>query len=163
MRRLYILRHATTEPQLTSDFERKLTKYGDEQAEALARFWFEKQYEVDAILCSSAVRAQSTAAPLIRMLSQNTHVNISKEYYNINDEEIVEIIKNINNRFSSVLYIGHNPGITMAAAYLADDLPNALASGFSPGNMCVLEFEVDNWQDVDKYKGIVIDYFIENY
>lgn len=162
MKRLYLLRHATPEPQVTSDFLRKLTEYGEKQACDFAEFWQKKGYELDAVFCSAADRARSTIAPLLDALPESTHVDISRKYYNISEEEIIEFIKESEDDYFNVLYVGHNPGVTMAAAYFADELPSKLVNGFSPCNMCALEFDVDSWKNIGKYKGNVIDYFIEN-
>jgi len=65
---LYFLRHAEAEDEVTSDFDRRLTPKGLEQADKVGRFCVRFGLVPDLILASPVVRAEQTAQAVAKRL-----------------------------------------------------------------------------------------------
>ena len=80
---LHILRHAKTDPLSSSgkDFDRKLLKKGQLQAEEMARYFSENQINPGHIFCSTAVRAKETLTSIQKLHTFDTEIVFVPEFY----------------------------------------------------------------------------------
>ncbi len=67
---VYLLRHAEADPDAGSDFERKLTPKGLEQASKVGKFLVRNGLLPEAIVSSPVVRARQTAEAVEKKLGQ---------------------------------------------------------------------------------------------
>ncbi len=155
MKRLILMRHAHAQTEAASDFERKLSAKGLEQASMAGTFL--SDLEIDEIWVSPALRTMQT----LRKIAEKFAVRyvIKEEIYNASEEELEELILLAQDSFQSIMLIGHNPGIYK----LAINLVNAESSGFtdliekitSPATVTVIDFpELNNWKDLKRNSGI---------
>ena len=82
-RNLILLRHAQAidaQPG-ARDIDRKLTALGERQARGVGDFLRAQGIEVDAVVCSSAVRARQTLNQLALSVEPG-RVEVSEDYYN---------------------------------------------------------------------------------
>lgn len=159
MRRLLLLRHSKTESDAPSgnDWDRRLDARGNADAAEVGR-WLAGQRDLlpDLALVSTAVRARATwdivqqaiaaAAPHLRAV----HL---AELYGAEPAELLAIIRAAAAEDPKrLMMIGHNPGFHEIAlgltgggdaagrAALADNLPTS--------GLAVIDFAIDNWDDV---------------
>ena len=116
MKKLYVVRHAKSSwsNNLLSDYERPLEKSGINDTNQIGHYLRSKQYIPDCVLTSAAVRTIQTTDILYKYFSKNTVEIIKLEsLYGASVEETINIIKNFNNKYNSLMVVGHNPTITL--------------------------------------------------
>jgi phosphohistidine phosphatase len=118
---LLLLRHAKSdwgEPGL-SDHDRPLNARGERAAELIAGYIAKNCPRADLILCSTAVRARQTLAPLIHRLSLPAPpIALESGLYLASEDTLLERVRNLPDDKGTVLLIGHNDGIGELAAAL---------------------------------------------
>lgn len=102
------------------------------------------------ILTSPAKRALDTAMIIAKTLGvDDQRLIVDDRIYEAGVEELLAIIQAMDNHYQTVIVIGHNPGLTLLANYLADDhvinLPTC-------GTYCV-DFDTDDWANITKIEG----------
>ena len=77
-------------------------------------------------------------------------IKICDELYTFNFTEVMEFIRTIDNIYSNVVLVGHNPAYTEISNYFSENkiLNLPTARWFS------LKFESDNWSDIIDLKPI---------
>lgn len=122
--RLLLLRHAKAADVAPGrgDAARPLTDSGHAQAAGVAKFLASKEFTVDHILASSAVRTRETAEDL----GLDCELELLDAIYNAGSETIAEAIAEIGEEITTLLVVGHAPGIPTLAHELA-------GSGSEPG------------------------------
>ncbi len=153
MKRLILVRHAKTEPltEASSDFERKLKPRGNKDAVLVANYLCKKNIRPDLIISSPAVRAIETARLFARLYDMKFEKVIEESYVydGFTIQTLVDEVSRVAGDLNSVMVIGHNPDIAMAAIQLSTGdffhFPTAAAA--------VLSFSVNQWEDIKKGKG----------
>lgn len=160
MKTLYLLRHAHAEPKETSysDYDRPLDERGRQEAEAVAAYLQEKKLTFDFVMCSAALRTQETLEPLRTVLGTEA-IEVSEHFYNSPEDLILKHLQKVSDHWKSVLYIGHNPGITFAALKFVTVLPDVLMQGVRPATLIGFHFPLDRWANLDWREGEIIDVF----
>src|SRR5690606_28029701 len=120
MKTIYFLRHAeAASPEFSDDHSRDLTPNGQKQVGQLKSFLLNKKIAVDFVMCSAAIRTQETLEGIRETLSTQDF-DVSNAYYNLSEEGLFKALQDVDDQFSSVLYVGHNPGITFTAFRLCE-------------------------------------------
>jgi phosphohistidine phosphatase len=157
MKTLYIIRHAKSswDNADQGDFERPLNERGKRDAPRMGKRLKEKGITPDLMITSSAKRAFSTCRRIAEILGYDEEkIKSDRKLYHADEEEILKMIKNLNDKFDSVMIFGHNPGLTNFVNTFTDDhtginnIPTCGAVAFS--------VEVDSWKDIDWGKGKLI-------
>ena len=105
----------------------------------------------EIIFTSSANRALYTSVLLSRTLSINLNkIKICDELYTFDHNKVFDFIETIDNNYSEVVLVGHNPAFTEISNYFSENkiLNLPTARWFS------LKFESDNWSDIINLKPI---------
>lgn len=158
MKTLCLVRHAKSswlDPKV-EDKDRPIDPRGEADAKLLAQFLLNHHIKPDILLVSPALRTQMTAQVLIQdMQIPPAHLQTIDEIYEAGVESLLHIIQQVPNSVNSILLVGHNPGLTWLANYLADDhqisLPTCGAYGVS--------FDTNDWQEITLIEGKTI--FVE--
>ena len=122
MHTLYLLRHAKSswsDPTL-SDHDRPLAPRGQRDAKRIAKHLVRAGIEPGLVLCSTAVRARETLELVQTGLGAATKVSFETELYAVSCRELLERIHTVPEEVTSLMLIGHNPGL--------HDLARALTS-----------------------------------
>jgi phosphohistidine phosphatase len=146
-RLLLICRHAETyDPYpLQSDFERELTPEGIRQAHETGKWLREQHQKVDILLSSPAKRASATAHILAsRLYFDQDLISYDPEIYNPREAQLLNSLSNLPNHVQKVLLISHNPGLTQ----LARNLTDSNMAYLEPGQVTVVAFDLEQWQDI---------------
>lgn len=152
----YILRHAKAMPagpgQL--DEERPLSARGIRHARQMGHYLKEKAYRPALVLCSSSHRTRETLANLMAYLPENVVIRIEDDLYLASRSALTARLKRVPDTVSSVMIVGHNPGLENLAAYLADggapELDKKLATKFPTAALARLECAAVSWRALEK-------------
>lgn len=157
MKRIFLIRHAKSDWHVLNlpDFERPLNERGKRDAPIIFTHFKNKEFKIDLIISSPAKRAITTAEYLMDALSIPKEKIIRKyEIYNAHFHELLEIIKNVDERYENIVLVGHNPGLTMLNNFLSntavDYLPTCSISG--------IELNINNWKEVREGVGKTLVY-----
>lgn len=152
MKNLFLVRHAHTEKFSDSnrDIDRKLTSEGMRIASLLGKYLHDEAIIPDAVVSSPAERARMTSELIATQLGfELSEIQTVDGLYEASVRELVEYLCKLNQKYKTVLVVGHNPAIT----YTADYLCSAEVSGMTPGSVVHIDFPVDTWSEVSN-KGI---------
>lgn len=162
MKRLCLLRHAKSDWRDAglNDFERPLNERGRKAAEFMAHFIEQSKWRPEAVLCSTAVRARETFAPLQARLGSEVSVQFIERLYHAMPEVLLDVIHEAAPaEAETLLVIAHNPGLALIASDLAPaetDETLSRGDGLPTGGFLVFEFAVDKWRDVQEHQGRLI-------
>jgi phosphohistidine phosphatase len=153
MRNLMLLRHAQTEDTRpgSPDRARRLTPDGEQQAAALGEHLRRDHVEIDLVVCSSATRAQQT----VQALRTTAPVVVSDRLYNAGGDEILALVRELDDDVANVLVVGHAPGLPAVVHELADpdtSDPEALATierRFPAGTLATLAVDGE-WSHLER-------------
>ena len=143
MSRLILIRHSIAESGSfeTSDFERKLTPQGVKRAYNQSEELKNKNIKPDLIISSSATRAIETAGIFSEQIGERCPVKeVPFLYENYTTNEFFSFLNTIDNKYSTVLLVGHNPTISEMAYRLDSDVSVA----FSPCEIVIVSVG-NNW------------------
>jgi phosphohistidine phosphatase len=141
MNRLLLLRHAKSswdDPSL-ADRDRPLAPRGRRAAERMAEHLRSDVPHPDLVLCSPALRTRETLDRMLKAFG-DAEVVVDDELYGAGDDELLERLRAVDDRFETVAVIGHNPGIHELAIALAGSGPerDRMEAKFPTGALAVL-------------------------
>jgi hypothetical protein len=84
-------------------------------------------------------------------LGDALEIRIERELYGAGATQLLERLRQVSNRVSSVMLIAHNPGIQDLALVLAagGPAPAGLQEKFPTGALATVEFGIERWRDLD--------------
>lgn len=163
-KRLILLRHAKSawdDPSL-ADFDRPLSGRGRKTAPLLGAYLARRGLVPDLVLASSATRALETLELVCAGWQIKPKVRKLKSLYLAMPREMLRRIQAVGRGPDCVMLVGHNPGIADLANWLcshgAAEHRAKLARKFPTGAVAVIEFDVEDWGDVDAETGHLIDF-----
>lgn len=149
MKKLFLIRHAKSDWSDTSlnDFDRPLNKRGLREAPFMAKLLKNRDEKPDLIICSPSNRTKQTLEYFIKELEYKKDEVVFKEkLYVASFDNLLKIIRNIDDSYEIVCLIGHNPGICDLVNYL-------LGKSFENIPTCgivQINFDVKKWVDISK-------------
>lgn len=144
MKTVILVRHGKAKlahPEL-DDIDRPLRHRGKVDSDRMARELADLDVSVDALISSPALRARSTASLFADQLF--LPVETDERIYNGMDSDLLDVIQEMNEDFSTVLLVGHNPSISDLLRDLLDDDMEDLPTA----SVAVLEMNVKDWQEI---------------
>jgi len=150
MKTLYLIRHAKSSWDFDlEDHERPLNERGQNDANLIGAELKVKIENIDKIICSSAVRALSTAKIILKHLDiDDSEMEIMDALYDFEGNQVVEVIKNCDDRINQLMLFGHNHAFTSLSNLLGtariDNLPTA--------GVVKIEFDIQHWRQISEGK-----------
>jgi phosphohistidine phosphatase len=159
MKTIYLVRHAKSswEDVDLRDHDRPLNKRGKSDAPMMADIFKEREGDVDAIVTSTAIRANSTAEFFAEALDLNgtDRVLHSSSLYCSMSRDVHDVIRSLPEAYESVALFGHNPSFTaLANQFEGQSIANVPTCG-----VVKIVSEIDSWEEWSARKGR-IEYFI---
>ncbi len=113
MRSIYLLRHASPEPETnqTGDRDRVLSKAGLREANLIGDYMRTQHLLPEQVLCSPARRAIETLEALGGFSPTDPGVQIEERLYLASSGQLVERLRELEPHCSSALVVAHNPGL----------------------------------------------------
>ena len=162
MKSIFFIRHAKSswEDASLSDIERPLNKRGLRDAPFMAKLLKGKSVVPDRIVTSPANRAFSTATYFAKELDiPESSMLVRKEIYHAYPEDVLAIIRTLDNTEHTILMFGHNPCFTSIANRFSNDyIPNVPTCG-----IVQVSAEVTEWTDFQEYGDLKAFYFPKQY
>ncbi len=153
-KRLILFRHGKSD--WTADFEndhgRPLAKRGVKAAKVMGRLLKTSGQIPDAVITSSAVRAQSTVDLACKEGEWNCSVQVKNSLYEAKPDQILEEVKQVPNAISTLLLAGHEPTWSQLTSLL-------IGGGrihFPTAAMVRIDFEIGSWEQVEYGKGALV-------
>lgn len=147
MKSLVLIRHAKSSwdnPEVV-DHERPLNERGLRNAPEMGTRLKKSSVEYDALISSTAVRAQQTAEIIANSLGWPIReISFGSNLYHASATELQNFISHLTNDYFNVALFGHNPGMTNLVTNLwglpIDNIPTC--------GMVRLEFSENCWKEV---------------
>lgn len=158
MRRLYLMRHAKTEPggPGLDDASRCLTSRGLQDAMALAEWLGRELPGPVTVLSSTARRTRETLGLVLPYLSSTVDIRVEEGLYLASATELLARVAKLPDSVGTALLIGHNDGIHEAAVALArsgdPDLLARLRSKFPTAAVAGIGF-AGTWKTLPRSGG----------
>ncbi len=144
MHELLLLRHAQAEPCTAGadDRDRPLSARGQDQARATGQWLAGRGIRPDKVLCSPALRTRTTTRLVIEALPEaHAPVTFVDGIYEASPGELLAVLEQYADAATSLLLVGHNPGLPYLVALLCPDARHALARGMPPATLARITLE----------------------
>jgi len=148
-KRLTLVRHGNAEQDTeVRDFERPLSRKGQNEALEMARRFQERGLAPDLILASAATRTRETAEAFAKVLGVAARLlQADDALYLAEGDYILTTIRGVGPRVAHLMVIGHNPGISAAAISLA---PEIVTSDLPTCGILTMNVTCATWNLVDR-------------
>lgn len=159
MRRLLLLRHAKAERLQPGgrDQDRALTERGRADAKTLGAYLARHHSIPDRAVVSTAARTRETWVRAATAFGQAPPASFEDRLYNASPQVILEVIKETAAEVSTLLVIGHNPGLQELAAMLIAtgdvEARERLGEEFPTSALATISFAAENWTGVHAHGG----------
>ncbi|MDA7980043.1 MAG: histidine phosphatase family protein [Pirellulales bacterium] len=147
MKTFYLLRHAKSswdEPGL-ADFDRPLNKRGRSAAPRMGVLMAERGLMPEVILCSTALRARQTVEHIVPASSYSGPIEFTDELYLAPADVYLDLLTEIDDAFSAVMMVGHNPGISNALLHLTGS-----GKHFPTAALAKISLPITAWREFDE-------------
>lgn len=152
MKKLVLIRHAEAEPETNSDFDRKLTDAGKQDAAKMAAILFNNTAAPEIIISSTAARALETAHIFAATFGLD-EVKMELKIYEATAETLLQIINLLDDNYDVVHLVGHNPGVSNLLHKLTAEITTMPTSSWVE-----VEVEANNWAEISADSGIILQY-----
>ena len=158
MKNVYFIRHAKSSWDDSSlrDSERPLNKRGLRDAPFMAKLLKGKGVQADMIISSPANRALTTAKYFA------SEMNLPDEKFDINNiiygaypEDVLRLVKNVDNSVNTLLVFGHNPTFTgIVNRFTEDYIANVPTCG-----IVKIEADIDSWSAFNESNAVQTEFY----
>lgn len=158
---LILTRHAKSswDDPMQEDHARPLNTRGQRSATAIGEWLAARGYRPDLLLSSDSVRTRETWALMAEAFDAPVRERWDRALYHAGPQEILDTLRSADGQ--TVLLLGHNPGIGLAAANLAADGPrHPRFLDYPTAATTVYRFDIDRWDEADWRGGEVIDFTV---
>ncbi|MBA4492682.1 histidine phosphatase family protein [Paracoccus sp. S1E-3] len=159
-RRLILTRHAKSawdDPSL-EDFDRPLNDRGRRSARLLGDFMASRGYEPEEVICSPSKRTRETWDQVAGAgLEVRPELRLDDRLFHATPATLLEVLRGATE--STVMIVGHNPGIAEFAASLPARAPlDPEFRSYPTAATLVVDFQIEDWADVQPGQGSVMDF-----
>ena len=163
-RTVILLRHAKSSwsDSTLADIDRPLAPRGERAARKLAKYIRRKRIRPALVLCSPALRTRETLEAVEASLGKRCVVEVVPQLYAASDRELLELLQALPEPVSSVMLVGHNPGLQNLALVLASGgahLPQ-LEEKFPTGALATLVVLSPSWSALGPGEAKLVDYVV---
>ena len=144
------MRHATSSWDYAdlSDFERPLNERGLETAPLMGEVMKDNGFIPELIVSSPARRAQQTAEIVKTTAAFEAEIRFDERIYEASPLRLLEVVSGIEDRFSSAMIVGHNPGLEGLIRNLTGKI-----EPMSTAALAVVDLEIDSWSEIGRAAG----------
>ena len=160
---IYLVRHGKAERKAVSipDFQRSLIKEGKKESKKAAKRFKEQSTTLDLLISSPANRALETAHIFAKELDYPVEKIVLEEVLSQDpsQEDMLKIIKELDDACSTVMLFGHNPFFLDLASYLVKDFQNDIPKSGIVG----ITFDQSIWAEIKAGEGALVFYDYPGY
>jgi phosphohistidine phosphatase len=160
--RLMLLRHAKSEKAAPGlpDRDRRLAERGRADAAQMGAYMAQHRLAPDRVLVSPAERTRETWACVAAALAKLPPVDYEERLYENHPDGILAAIKAVDHAASSVLVIGHNPGLHETAGELIGpgdfEARERLDQGLPTTGLIEIDFAGIDWPSLRAHGGRLV-------
>jgi len=145
MKTLYVLRHAKSswDNAGLADFDRPLNERGKIAAPFMGQVLEEYEFEPGIILSSPAVRARETARLVKEAAALDAEIKYNERIYEASPQTLLQIAASLDDRFTSAMIVGHNPGMEGFVRVLTGRL-----EAMPTASLAVIDLDVMGWEQI---------------
>lgn len=154
---LYLFRHAEAagKESRQEDKNRELSQAGVKDSLHMGAWFQDQSIKFDAIISSSAMRAEQTAMLAVEAMKlEKSKIILEDVLYEASLRVFLDYLNNIEDAYQHVLCVGHNPVIS----YLAEYLTKAEMGEMVAGSVAIIKFEFTSWKKVLENTGELVQY-----
>ena len=164
VRTVILLRHGKSSwsDSTLADIDRPLAPRGERAAGRIAKYMRRKKIRPELVLCSPSVRTRQTLEAIRDSLGKSSSIELVPELYAASESELLERLQALPGSVSSVMLIGHNPGLQELALVLASrgaDL-GQLREKFPTGALAMLVVHSETWAALSRGDAELVDYVV---
>jgi len=156
------MRHAKSgwDDPTSDDHSRPLSQRGIGAARKIGAWLFENGYLPDLVLSSTAERTRETWGNVKESLDVQPEVRFNKDLYLGSPDVMLNALRDVKTA-GTVLLLGHNPGLGLAASGFAKVSPrHPQFERYPTAATTVLDFEVENWSELSWGSGEIVDFMV---
>ncbi len=146
MKTLFVLRHAKSswENPDWSDFERPLNSHGLDAARFIGGLIYERNFNPQIIISSPAKRAKQTAVLVKELAEISRPITFEERIYEASPLTLFNLIREFDEKYASVLIVGHNPGFENLVRQLTGETVSMPTAGLAKINL-----NIENWHSLE--------------
>ena len=149
MKELFIVRHGKSSWNIDglSDMDRPLKERGIHDGYTMAKRIMQKSKKPDLIISSPAIRALHSATIFARVLEYPYgNILITEELYFSGVQQVLELLKSIQDNVNTLMIFGHNPTFTdLANVFTGNKIDNLPTTG-----VVHVQTESNTWSEFNK-------------
>ncbi len=148
MKTLYIMRHGKAEDNSDKpDYKRKLISKGIKRNDKIGQMLIARKAHFDAIICSNATRTVETAEMMAELFGfPLIEIQKVKELYLAPVNVMLDTFYSVDNSYSNILVVGHNPGVSELLTSLSGQMIDWLPTSA----LIAIEFDTDKWEEISR-------------
>jgi phosphohistidine phosphatase len=157
MKKLFIMRHAKANlgEANQKDFDRTLSERGKNDAAEMGRRLKKNGIKPELIITSPAIRALKTAKGVAKEIDYSEkNILLIQEIYDADISDVIQIIRNLDDKYSKVMLFGHNPTFTGLVGYLS----NQFIDNIPTAGVVQINFDIPTWKQVKQQSGKFISF-----
>jgi len=137
------------------DFERGLNARGKKDALKMCSIIQNLKEKPNHFFISTANRARKTIEPICANLT--SRITYTDRLYSFTGSDYVHFIKEIPQKYDSILLLGHNPSVEFLVSFLLNSDSGSIR--IPTASLLKIEVEIDSWLELEAGSGILI-YFL---
>ncbi len=145
------MRHAHADAA-AKDRDRPLSATGRREVEIMGQLLKLRGPTPQLVIASDAVRTMETARLLLDIVGIEVPLMAAAELYLTGPDQWLAALRNIDSQVSTVLLVGHNPGVTAFARQLRGG--GRPIDEFGPAHMTSFDLPVEQWLGVEPDKAL---------
>ncbi|MEZ4817864.1 MAG: histidine phosphatase family protein [Flavobacteriaceae bacterium] len=148
MKILYMVRHAKSSWEHdVIDHKRPLNKRGERDVALVSKHVSKNLKAPEKIISSDALRASTTAIQFKKAFAiSDANFEMSHNLYDFSGHKVIELIKNLDDSYNTIMIVGHNHAFTSVANMLGSIyIDNVPTCGFVE-----IHFEENKWKTISR-------------
>jgi phosphohistidine phosphatase len=163
-RRIIVLRHAKADWPSVPDQERPLADRGRRDAPHTGRWLHGTGLVPELALCSPSVRTRETWKLVAHELPSRPRTIYDDRLYEASPGELISVVRESPEEVSTLLLIGHNPGVqglteVLAGEAEAEALARLRQTGFPAAAVAIVEFPATPWKSLEPGMGRLTTFY----
>jgi phosphohistidine phosphatase len=141
---LLLIRHAKSDWSIQGqkDFDRELNQRGHTDAPRMGAKLFEMGIKPELVVSSPAQRTKLTAEYICEQVKYPVEkIEYNEEIYEASVRTLLKVVNELDDIYSMVAIVGHNPGFS----YLAEYLTGAVIGSLPTCGIVELSFDFNKW------------------
>ena len=153
---IIIFRHGKSDwnAVYSKDHDRPLSKRGIDASKKMGIFLKKKDEVPDIVICSSALRAKTTAELAIKAGNWSSNFYIDERIYGRSSDFLLELAKLIDDKHRSICFVGHEP---TCSSFIS--LSTFHSTRFKTASMAKINFSSKSWGEIEFGNG-TLDWLI---